>query len=48
MNAANKEDYEEDVELICGLYKEDIKKQFKMQLNVMGSNLPDEQNAHDI
>ena len=49
VKAANKENYEVDLEFICGLYKEDIRKeQLKMQLNVIASNLPNKQNAHDL
>ena len=47
--AAKKERYEEELEFICGLYKQDIRKdQLKMQLNVMASNLSNEQNAHGL
>ena len=48
VKAANKENYEEDLEFICGFYREDLnQEQLKMQLDVMASNLPEEQVVHD-
>ena len=49
VKAANKEKYDEDLDFICGFYKEELnQEQLKMQLDVMASNLPVKQAANDL
>ena len=49
VKAANEKMYKEDLNFICGFYKEGLEQeQLKLQLDVMASNLPWEQAAHNL
>ena len=49
VKAANKENYEEDLDFSCRFYKKDFnQEQLEMQLDMIASNLPDKQFAHDL